>query len=108
MKIAVIIPALNEAEALPRVLAATKEVCAQFDQAQVIVVDNGSTDATAEVARAGEVSVVEELRRVCHHAVDRRVAQPAVLGGREVDTAEEPMLAGDPLGSREDHRYRTG
>lgn len=63
MKIAVIIPALNEAEALPQLLAATMEVCSQYDQAQVIVVDNGSTDATAEVARASGARVVEEPLR---------------------------------------------
>jgi glycosyltransferase involved in cell wall biosynthesis len=63
MNVAVIIPALNEAEALSQLLTATKETCSQFDQAQVIVVDNGSIDATAEVARSAGVRVVEEPRR---------------------------------------------
>ena len=63
MKIAVIIPALNEAEALRRLLSATMEVCSQFDQVQVIVVDNGSSDSTADVARRGGAIVIEEPRR---------------------------------------------
>jgi glycosyltransferase involved in cell wall biosynthesis len=63
MNIAVIIPALNEAETLPRLLDTTSEVCVQFNRSQVIVADNGSTDTTADFARAGGATVVEEPRR---------------------------------------------
>ncbi|NUN47264.1 MAG: glycosyltransferase family 2 protein [Candidatus Brocadiae bacterium] len=56
-RIAVVIPALNEEKSLPLVLAALPTV------EDVVVVDNGSTDRTAEVARAGGARVVEELRR---------------------------------------------
>jgi glycosyltransferase involved in cell wall biosynthesis len=55
--VAVIIPALNEAESLPLVLANLPEV------GQVFVVDNGSTDKTAEVARAGGATVIHEPQR---------------------------------------------
>lgn len=48
----VILPALNEAEALPRVLS---NLPAGY---RAIVVDNGSTDGTAEVARAYGALVV--------------------------------------------------
>ena len=59
MRISVVIPALNEADALPNVLRDLP-----WDRLeQVIVVDNGSTDATAEVARAGGADVVHEPRR---------------------------------------------
>ena len=45
----VLIPAFNEEAALPELLA---EVRAQLPGAAVTVVDDGSTDRTAEVARA--------------------------------------------------------
>jgi len=54
MIVDVVIPALNEEEALPKVLAAIPEV------RRVVVADNGSTDRTAEVARAGGAEVVHQ------------------------------------------------
>jgi glycosyltransferase involved in cell wall biosynthesis len=56
--VAVIIPALNEARAIGKVLAA---IPAWVDQ--VIVADNGSTDATADIAREGGAQVVSQPRR---------------------------------------------
>ncbi|MCU1461338.1 MAG: glycosyltransferase family 2 protein [Acidimicrobiales bacterium] len=50
----VIIPALNEEDALPGVLADLAAVCPDLD---VLVVDDGSRDRTAEVARAAGVLV---------------------------------------------------
>jgi glycosyltransferase involved in cell wall biosynthesis len=59
MRVSLIIPALNEAECLGRLLTEVP-----FDTLhQVIVVDNGSTDNTAEVARSGGALVIEEPRR---------------------------------------------
>ena len=49
MALYVLIPAYNEAATLPGVLSATADV---FDPAHVLIVDDGSTDATAEVTRA--------------------------------------------------------
>ncbi len=57
LRVAVIIPALNEERSLPLVLAALPTVD------DVIVVDNGSTDGTARVAAAGGARVVSEPRR---------------------------------------------
>ena len=53
----VILPALNEAKALPWVLERMPEGY------RAIVVDNGSTDGTADVARALGATVVEENQR---------------------------------------------
>lgn len=50
-----VIPAYNEEEALPKVLATLRD---QHPEADVLVVDDGSADATAEVAAAGGAEVV--------------------------------------------------
>ncbi|MBL4789243.1 MAG: glycosyltransferase family 2 protein [Kordiimonadaceae bacterium] len=57
-KICVLIPALNEEETLPHLLAA---IPTYVDN--IIVVDNGSTDHTAVRAKIGGAQVVSEPRR---------------------------------------------
>ena len=59
MKTAVIIPALNEAE---NIAALVEEVCQQPVE-WVIVVDNGSTDNTAQLAKQAGAITVNEQRR---------------------------------------------
>ena len=59
MFVSLIIPALNEADSLGPLLA---EVPADLID-QVIVVNNGSTDHTAEVAKAAGAVVIHEPRR---------------------------------------------
>jgi glycosyltransferase involved in cell wall biosynthesis len=59
MRVSLVIPALNEAGCLGRLLAEVPKDLLH----QVIVVDNGSTDHTAEVARSGGAQVVDEPRR---------------------------------------------
>ncbi len=51
----VFIPAWNEAESLPDVLAEARR---DLPDADLLVIDDGSTDATAEVASAGGAEVV--------------------------------------------------
>jgi glycosyltransferase involved in cell wall biosynthesis len=55
-KVAIVIPALNEEAALPTLLAEIPGESAQW----IIVVDNGSTDRTAYVARAAGALVASE------------------------------------------------
>jgi glycosyltransferase involved in cell wall biosynthesis len=57
LRIAVVIPAFNEAESLPDVLKDLPE------DLRIVVVDNGSTDATHAVAARAGVQVVWEPRR---------------------------------------------
>src|ERR1700733_6198460 len=57
-RISVIIPALNEAESIGRVVGEMP----WGRVAECIVVDNGSTDGTAEVAGAAGARVVESAR----------------------------------------------
>jgi glycosyltransferase involved in cell wall biosynthesis len=56
--VGVIIPAFNEERALPAVLA---EIPSWVDR--IVVVDNGSTDNTAAVARTAGATVITEPRR---------------------------------------------
>ncbi len=63
IKLSVIIPAYNEEEYLPKCLAALKQARSQLPgQADVetIVVDNASTDRTAEIAKAEGARIVKE------------------------------------------------
>ena len=58
-RLAVIIPALNEEQSIGRVIEAIPQHLAP----NIVVVDNGSTDGTAEVARAHGARVVSEPHR---------------------------------------------
>ena len=69
-KTAVIVPALNEAGNIQRLVTEVLEIM----PVHVIVVDNGSTDATAEEARAAGAQVVYEHRRGYGYACAAGVA----------------------------------
>ena len=57
--IAIVIPALNEEDALRHLLPEIPQMYAQW----LIVVDNGSTDETASVAQSAGAVVVKEAQR---------------------------------------------
>lgn len=111
-RVAVVIPALNEETSLPLVLADLPR------GPRVVVVDNGSTDRTADVAAAGGAEVVREPRRgygrACLAGLAHLRARPphvvAFLDADHSDHPEElpavvsPVLRGEAdlvLGSRE-------
>lgn len=110
-RVAVIIPAFNEQASLPRVLADLPRV------GRVVVVDNASTDRTAEVAASAGADVIHEPRRGYGSAC---LAGIAAVGGaapevvvfldgdysdypEELPTLVSPIFAGEcdlVLGSR--------
>lgn len=88
-RVAVIIPALNEALSLPKVLENLPPV------ARVLVVDNGSTDATAQVALSGGAEVYFEGRRGYGSAVQRGIQAlasnpPDVVVILDADFSDDP------------------
>jgi glycosyltransferase involved in cell wall biosynthesis len=120
-RVAVVIPALNEQDALPHVLRdiPSRLVC------RVVVADNGSTDRTAEVARAHGAEVVHEPERgygaACLKALAHLAADPpdivVFLDGdysdhpNELPTLIDPIVAGDAdmvIGSRARGRREQG
>jgi glycosyltransferase involved in cell wall biosynthesis len=111
VKLSVIIPALNEAESLPFVLGELPWSTLH----QVIVVDNGSQDLTAEVASTHGALVVHEPQRgygaACRAGV-RAAAEADILifldadgsfDAREMPLLTDPIMRGEAelvLGSR--------
>ena len=99
LTIAVIIPALNEAAALPRVLTAIPGYISL-----VVVADNGSTDGTADVARAHRATVVTEpirgYGRACLTAIAAlppNIDAIVFIDGDASDAPEEMNLLLHPI-----------
>lgn len=93
---AVVIPALDEEANIGLVIDALP------DEVRVIVVDNGSSDRTAEVARAAGAEVVHEARRGYGSAIlagKRHLldAPPEILVILDADLADDPGRLHDLL-----------
>ncbi len=96
-EVTIVIPALNEERSLPLVLRDLPTV------GRVIVVDNGSTDATAAIASAHGAMVVHEPQRgygaACLHGLeaireltDAGDAPPRVVVFLDADYSDHPEL----------------
>ncbi len=103
-RVAVIIPACNEEGSLPRVLESlsclglgvTKDD-RPIEMAETIVVDNASTDGTAEVASGYDVTVLREPRRGYGRACLRGVAHlkltnPDSVVFLDADSSDDPSV----------------
>lgn len=95
----VLIPALNEEASLPLVLADLRGATPR--PRQVVVIDNGSTDGTAQAARDGGAVVLAEPRRgygnACLAGIRHLAADPPAVvvfldADRSDDVADLPRL----------------
>jgi glycosyltransferase involved in cell wall biosynthesis len=82
MKLIVQIPCFNEAATLPATVAAIPRAVPGFDRVELLVIDDGSTDGTGQVARAVGV---DHVLRLTHNqglarAFSRGVAHAVGLG----------------------------
>ena len=102
LRIIAVIPALNEAPSIGRVVHALRTQ-ATIALAQVVVVDNGSSDDTAAIAREAGARVVTERRRgygyACLAGVLATDADVIVLldGDAADDPADLPRVLGPIL-----------
>jgi glycosyltransferase involved in cell wall biosynthesis len=61
VKLVIQIPCLNEEDQLPKTLADLPRTVDGFDEVEILVIDDGSTDATVDVARAHGVDHIVKL-----------------------------------------------
>lgn len=91
VRVAVVIPARNEEASLPLVLGAIPRQLVD----EVVVVDNASSDGTAEVARAAGASILFEPRpgygAACLRGVEYlRIRMPDVVVFLDADFSDHP------------------
>jgi len=105
-EVIVLIPALDEEPALPGVLAAIPRAGPSERQPwrvrAILVVDNGSRDRTAEVARAAGATVIAEPHRgygaACLAGLAAlRSAPPAIVAFMDGDGSDDPSQLGELL-----------
>ena len=85
MKVVIQIPCYNEAESLPVTLAALPSELPGVDELEVLVVDDGSTDGTAAVARAHGVNhIVTHNRNMGLAAAFLSGVRAALFSGADI------------------------
>ncbi len=76
LEVSVVLPCLNEAETVGTCVTAALQSLKRMRVAgEVVVVDNGSEDGSAEIARRAGARVVYEPRRGYGHALRRGIAE---------------------------------
>ena len=76
MKLAVLIPAFNEEDSLASVIRSIPQAISAINSIDVVVIDDGSTDGTAEIARQAGAHVVR-------HALNQGVGSAFQSGLRK-------------------------
>jgi glycosyltransferase involved in cell wall biosynthesis len=113
MKLIIQIPCFNEEHTLPLVLADLPREVDGFDAVEWLIIDDGSTDATIEVARAGGVDHIVRLTNNKGLAAGFQAGLDACLklgadvivntdGDNQYNGADIPKLVGPILTGRAD------
>lgn len=103
--LSIVIPAKNEAAAIADVVASARS---EYPEAEIIVVDDGSTDATADLAEAAGASVVRHPESLGNGAAVKsgaRAATGEILALMDGDGQHDPRELGKLL-ARLDEGYQ--
>jgi glycosyltransferase involved in cell wall biosynthesis len=104
MSLSIVIPAKNESASIGNIVTAAKEA---WPDAEIIVVDDGSDDATAEVARAAGATLVHHPESLGNGAAVKagaRVAQGDIIAFMDGDGQHDPKELA-PLVQKLDEGY---
>ena len=88
--ITVVIPAYNEEQFLPKCLDSLQNQT--FKDFEIIVVDNNSTDKTAEIAKKYQATVINESKQGIAYARDCgfKKARASIIARTDADTITPP------------------
>lgn len=104
MSLSIVIPAKNEAEAIGKVVGLARE---RYPDAEIIVVDDGSTDETAEIARSAGAQVIRHPESLGNGAAVKAGARAAtgdVIAFMDGDGQHDPRML-EPLLEQIDDGY---
>lgn len=104
MSLSIVIPAKNEAEAIGKVVGLARE---RYPDAEIIVVDDGSTDETAEIARTTGAQVIRHPESLGNGAAVKAGARAAtgdIIAFMDGDGQHDPRML-EPLLQQIDDGY---
>lgn len=104
MSLSIVIPARNEAEAIGKVVGLARE---RYPDAEIIVVDDGSTDETAEIARTAGAQVIRHPESLGNGAAVKAGARAAtgdIIAFMDGDGQHDPRML-EPLLQQIDDGY---
>jgi glycosyltransferase involved in cell wall biosynthesis len=106
LSVSVVIPAWNEESCIDRCLASVLSQDFPRDQMEVVVVDNGSTDATVSIARQFPVRIVDEARLGAARARNTgiRAARGEIVAFLDADCVANPDWLRELLSGSDDEK----